>query len=63
MSFICLWSCINGNPEWIRPAGEETAALVNYLARFIAKDTKVRLVSDIYSSMVINELPAVLTPD
>jgi extracellular matrix protein 14 len=28
--------------EWIRPTGEETAALVDYLATFISKDPKVR---------------------
>jgi hypothetical protein len=27
--------------EWIRPTGEETSALVNYLAAFVAKDPKV----------------------
>lgn len=27
--------------EWIRPTGEETAALVEYLATFIWKDPKV----------------------
>jgi hypothetical protein len=27
--------------EWIRPTGEETAALVEYLATFISKDPKV----------------------
>jgi len=27
--------------EWIRPTGEETTALINYLATFILKDPKV----------------------
>lgn len=39
--YFAFGGVLNDNPEWIRPAGEETAALVNYLARFIAKDTKV----------------------
>lgn len=49
----------------IRPAAEETTALVNYLAHFIAKDTKVPYpLRHVFFLWVIDDPPVVtLTPD
>lgn len=40
--YVCQYGFVLP-PEWIRPVGEETANMVNYIARFIAKQKKINL--------------------